>query len=64
MTQNLSHQAHVFGNLNQPRDRQARPQLRAQAESNLRDIAFVLKMTQRVREEIEAEQEIHEAVGV
>ena len=57
MIQNVSHQAHVFSNLNQPRDRQARTELRAEAESTLRDIAFVLKMTQRVCEEIEAEQE-------
>jgi hypothetical protein len=30
----------------------------------LRDIAFVLKLTQRVRDEIEAEQEIQEPVPV
>jgi hypothetical protein len=41
---------------------QAQP--RADAESVLRDIAFVLKMTQRVREEMELEQEVHELVPV
>ena len=57
MTQNLSHQAHVFGNPTQRNDRQARTPLRADAESTLREIAFILKMTQRVRDEIEAEEE-------
>ena len=35
---------------------------RKRAESMLRDIAFVLKMTQKVRDEIETEQETEELV--
>lgn len=57
MTQNLSHQAHVFGNPTQRNDRPSPTQRRAEAESTLRDIAFILKMTQRVREEMEIEEE-------
>ncbi len=57
MTKNIPHQAQRERNLT---NRQARTQLRADAETMLRDIAFVLKMTQRVRDEIEADQEVQE----
>ena len=39
-------------------------QLRVDAETLLRDLAFVLKMTQRVRDEIRSEQEEPEAALV
>jgi hypothetical protein len=64
MTQKLLHPAHIDFKPNQWCDRQTRTQMRADADSMLRDIAFVLKMTQRVRDEIEAEQEIQEPVPV
>ncbi len=38
-------------------DRQSRTQLRVDADAILRDLAFVLKMTQQVRDEIETEKE-------
>jgi hypothetical protein len=64
MTQNLTHQAHVHCQPNNQHNRQTRTQLRADADSVLRDIAFVLKMTQKVRDEIEAEEEVEEALSV
>ena len=64
MTQNLSHQARTHCQSNHQNNRQTRTQLRADADSTLRDIAFVLKMTQKVRDEIDAELEVPEAVGV
>lgn len=61
MTQNKSHQAHTAYNL---RTCRTRTQVRADTDSMLRDIAFVLKMTERVRDEMEAEQEVREPVLV
>jgi hypothetical protein len=45
-----------FASLVSP-DRQSRTQLRVDADAILRDLAFVLKMTQQVRDEIETEKE-------
>jgi hypothetical protein len=64
MTQKRLHPAHVHFNPNQRCDRETRTQMRADADAMLRDIALVLKLTQRVRDEIEAEQEIQEPVSV
>ena len=61
MTQNLPTEAPQSATSNH---RQTRTQLRADAERSLRDIAFVLKMTERVRAEIEAEEEAEELVAV
>jgi len=64
MTQKPSHLVHIQFKPNQRCDRETRTQMRADADSMLRDIAFVLTLTQRVRDEIEAEQEIQEPVPV
>ena len=61
MTQNIPHQTHTLFNL---RTCQTRTQARADTDAMLRDIAFVLKMTDRVREDIEAEHESREPVLV
>jgi hypothetical protein len=56
MNLNLSHEAH---NQQKPSFRQnarKRTQLREGADAMLRDMAFVLKMTQKVRAEIDAGQ--------
>ena len=64
MTQNLSYPAHDLQDpIGLNRDL-VRPQRRASAESLLRDIAFVLTMTQRVREEIETQDEVREPAPV
>jgi hypothetical protein len=55
MTQNLPNEAPTQA-------RPSRPQVRAKADESLRDIALVLKMTQRIRAEIEAEKEAEELV--
>jgi hypothetical protein len=57
MTQTISHQAHTVFDL---RNCQTRTQVRADADTMLRDIAFVRSMTERVRDEIEADQEAQE----
>ena len=54
MTSTLKHQAHGPYDL---RSCRTRTQTRADTEALLRDIAFVLKMTERVREEIEVNEE-------
>jgi hypothetical protein len=59
MNQNISRQPH---NDPKPRIRQTRP--RTDVETMLREIAFVLRMTERVRVEIETEQEVEEPVLV
>ena len=64
MTQKPLQLAHIQLEPNQRCDRDTRMQIRAAADSMLRDIAFVLTLTQRVRDEIEAEQEIQEPVPV
>jgi hypothetical protein len=64
MTQKPLHPAHVHFKPNQRCERETRTQMRADVDSMLRDIAFVLKLTQRVRDEIEAEQEVQEPVPV
>jgi hypothetical protein len=57
MTQTIPHQAHTVYSL---RNCQTRTQVRHDAESMLRDLAFVLKMTERVRDEIETDVEERE----
>ena len=57
MTLNIPHKAHEK---HQRIARPVRPPLRSEAEAMLREIAFVLKMTERVREEMEIEQETEE----
>ena len=64
MTANLLHKSHVLPHPNARKQRQTATEQRAEAETALRDIAFVLKMTQRVREEIEADAEAQEPVLV
>lgn len=54
MTTNLQHKSHVQMKPNVRSQRQT--QLREDANAILRDLAFVLKMTQKVRAEIETEQ--------
>jgi hypothetical protein len=61
MTQNLPSQAQTR---TKPNHHQTRIQLRGDTEKMLRDLAFVLKMTQRVRLEIDAEEEAPELVSV
>lgn len=61
MTQNLPNHAQTQANLN---NRQTRIQLRGDTQKMLRDLAFVLKMTQRVRLEIDTEKEAPELVSV
>ena len=51
MNQHISHKTH---DENKPRVRHLAP--RHKVESMLREIAFVLKMTEKVRREIEAEE--------
>ena len=53
MTQVLSHKPHVTIH---PNSREIRAQVRDDADAILRDIAFVLKMTERVRKEIDADK--------
>jgi hypothetical protein len=61
MTQNLGQEKELQAK--KPRSqRRPQAQLQAEADAALRDIAFVLKMTQQVRAEIDAEQEAAEPV--
>jgi len=53
MTEVLSHKPHMTIH---PNSRQIRTRLREDADAILRDIAFVLKMTERVRAEIESKK--------
>ena len=62
MTQNLLHESHVQTKVNPRHYRHV--ENRRQADELLREVAFVLKMTQRVRETIEAEQESLEPAAV
>ena len=62
MTQNLQHQPHVHTKTNSRYNRPLPNQRRA--DQMLREIAFVLKMTARVRDEIKTEQESREPVTV
>ena len=57
MTRNITHPPHnqPSANTNVRNNRQA--DMRCETEAMLRDIAFVLKMTRRVRDEIEADEE-------
>ncbi|MBM3997380.1 MAG: hypothetical protein FJ303_25010 [Planctomycetes bacterium] len=60
MTQIHEHSAHVRI---QPNHRsQPCPHADGSADEILRDIAFVLKLTQRVRHEIEAEKQVDQPV--
>ncbi len=54
MTETLIHQSHVSS---QPKVRLNRSQRRAKTVKLLRELAFVLKMTQRVRDELETGRE-------
>lgn len=54
MTETLVHESHVPS---QPKLRLSPAQRRAKTVRLLRDLAFVLKMTERVREEMETERE-------
>ena len=60
MTQDLPNQEQIQP---RPNNRQTRIQLRADTDRMLRDLAFVLKVTQRVRLEIDAEEEAPESPG-
>ena len=60
MNHTLSHEAHDQQKLGHRHN--AKTQLRAGADAMLRDIAFVLKMTQKVRAEIDAGKESNELV--
>ena len=64
MTANLLHKPHVLPHPNSRKQRQTSTDQRVEAETLLRDIAFVLKVTQRVREEMEAGAETQEPVLV
>lgn len=58
MTENFTHKPYGLTNAKNL------PKSRERAEQMLRDIAFVLKMTQKVREEIEMDEEVGEPVLV
>jgi hypothetical protein len=58
MTRNILHRPHNPSSANVRNQRQA--DLRIEAAEILRDIAFVLKMTERVRAEIEADEAARE----
>jgi hypothetical protein len=58
MTRNIMHRTHNQPSTNARNQRQA--DQREKADAMLRDIAFVLKMTQRVRDEMEADKEVCE----
>ena len=60
MNMTLSHEAHFQTKPNQRQNAKTRTQLREGADAMLRDIAFVLKMTQKVRDEMDAEKECNE----
>jgi hypothetical protein len=55
MTRNIMHPPHSQPKANTRNQR--RTDVRIEADDVLRDIAFVLKMTQRVHDEIEADEE-------
>jgi hypothetical protein len=55
MTRNIMHPPHIQPSVNARNQRQT--DVRIEADAMLRDIAFVLRMTQRVRDEIEADEE-------
>jgi hypothetical protein len=57
MTQNLLNETRMQTKVNRRNDGRPGTQLGAPPERILREIAFVLKMTQRVREQIEVEYE-------
>jgi hypothetical protein len=58
MTRNIMHRTHNQPSTNARNQRQA--ELRIDADEMLRDIAFVLKITQRVRDEMDADKEAYE----
>lgn len=60
MTRNIMHPPHNPASANVRNQRQAN--MRLEADAMLRDIAFVLKMTQQVRDEMEADKEACEPV--
>lgn len=55
MTRNITHPPHCRPTASIRNQRQT--DVRVEADALLRDIAFVLKMTQQVRDEIEADEE-------
>jgi hypothetical protein len=64
MTANLTHDTRMQMKVNRRNDAQPGTQLGAPSQRILREIAFVLKMTQRVRDQIEIEHEEEELVEV
>lgn len=60
MTRNLSHKSNVQNNKN--RQTPASPRTPKDVENMLREIAFVLKMTRKIHDEMQADQEAAEAV--
>ena len=64
MTQNLQHETRMQMKVNRRHDNRQGTQLGAPPQRILREIAFVLKMTQRVRDQIEVGREEEELVEV
>ena len=65
MTQNLLHEQHVQSKPRYRNDQHCCTQLGGPPEKVLRELAFVLKMTQRVREQMDADaQETREPLAV
>jgi hypothetical protein len=60
MKQQIQHTAHLQFKVNCRENHYPRTQIRAEAA--LREIAFVLKMTQKVRQEIDQQQEMAEPI--
>jgi hypothetical protein len=58
MNENLNERSVAITPINQP----SRAKLRVEADQMLSDIAFVLKMTQRVRAEMNVDEEADELV--
>ena len=64
MTAKILHKPHALPHQISRKQRPTSTESHAEAETLLRDMAFVLKMTQRVREEMEADAEVQEPVLV
>jgi len=62
MTQNLTNESRMQMKVNRRNDERQGTPLGAPPQRILREIAFVLKMTQRVRDQMEVEQEEAELV--
>lgn len=57
MTEILTHEPHAQSTTRQPIGGRERRRTRAEVEAMLHEIAFVLRMTKRVRDEMDAEQD-------